>query len=581
MKKIALYLIPAFLLASCASAGPSPDSSYSKVEGNDNFNAEGNLIVSDFPIDGILAEEDYANASLTIHMGGTADFETEVTAQLVFGENGLTVGFYSKDKYISSSINYTDPQFVVNSDNVEFYIDTLNDKSKKAQSDDYAFLINPEEYIEMRTGTGSYWSTYSGVVDYAVKVDGTINDDSDVDVGWGCEIYLPYQIFGFTQDSVIGVAFGCRDKKTYDTTSKWTGWGPDPQIIETYVSVGKDGIVPNVVEDLTVNNGGFEYQDGEYVATSDNALGTLKNEAMTEGTFSVDMYLSYVGQRYDNGITLQVSSVDDFFWERAGVSYYFFAITHEGNALLGHADNGGWRELAFARSVNYVLHDWNNMKVILANGYFTCFLNEEYLFAAPVASLEALPFGLRAAMSGIRYRNIVYSASTEGAYVPISGYHATWGEFEFTDETETQLRSNTIREAGAMIISTSSLSDTDTLETTVKAQTPSDNGIVFKLDDGGRASFWEHPEVSYYFFFISVNGEAYLGRVLNGGWTNMSAKPITGYDINHAYTLKVEYTPTTVKCYVNGELRITVTDDSLTGTKYGYRAGSVGVTFTV
>ena len=245
-KNIFLLSLVLLLTTSCSTLS---DSKYVKEDGNNNFENPGNLVVSDFPIDGVLDEEDYANPALVATMGGTEEFTTSVLAKVVFGETGLTVGFEVKDIYISSSTDYTDPQFVVNSDNVEFYIDLNNDKGKTANSDDFAFLINPEEFIEMRNGTGSYWGTWSGVVDYGVSINGTINNDSDNDIGWGCEVYLPYETFGFTKDSTVGVAFGCRDKTSYDSKSDWIGCGPDPQIIDTYISLNKDGAVSSLVND--------------------------------------------------------------------------------------------------------------------------------------------------------------------------------------------------------------------------------------------------------------------------------------------------------------------------------------------
>lgn len=577
MKKVFCLLSSVLLLAGCSST-----TQYNKIAGNDNFNVNGNLIVSDFPIDGVIDEKDYKDAALTISMGGTADFATKVTAKVVFGNVGMTVGFYSLDKYLSSSTDYSDPNFVVNSDNVEFYIDTLNNKGKHAQSDDYGFLVNPEEFIEMRTGSGSYWSGYSGVVDYAVKVEGTINNDSDIDVGWGCEMFLPYEIFGFNRDSTVGVAFGCRDKNSTEKTSKWTGWTPNPQIIDTFVSLNRNGVVANKVNDLTVNNGGFTYNEGTYTATLNDSLGTFKDAKKSEGTFSVDMYLSFVGENYDNGITIQVNSTNDIFWENSGVDYYFFAITHEGNALLGETSDGNWNEICFAENVNYKLNDWNNLKVVLANNYIACYLNNTYLFAGFIGEVHELPFGLRAAMSGIKYKNIICSDSTEGAYEGIDGFHSVCGDFEYSDSTKQKISAKQISGAGAMIIANEELSVAGAIETNMKVTAGSDNGIVFKVDDGGRNHFWEETQVSYYFFFINFEGKASLGRVLNGSWTDMSgAINIPGYSIEQTYTLRVEYTSSQISCYINNAEMIRVSDSSLVGTQYGFRAGHLGTTFTL
>ena len=47
------------------------------------------------------------------------------------------------------------------------------------------------------------------------------------------------------------------------------------------------------------------------------------------------------------------------------------------------------------------------------------------------------------------------------------------------------------------------------------AGTASDNGIVFALTEGSASTYWENAGTSYYFYFVSQIGNAYLGRVLD------------------------------------------------------------------
>lgn len=573
-KNIFLTSLVLLLATSCSNA--LPESSYNKVNGNDNFENPGNLVVSDFPIDGVLDAEDYANPSFVATMGGTADFATSVTAKIIFGDTGLTVGFDVIDKYISSSTDYTDPQFVVNSDNVEFYIDINNDKGKTANSDDFAFLINPEEFIEMRNGTGSYWGTWSGVVDYGVSVNGTINNDSNADIGWGCEVYLPYKTFGFTKDSTIGVAFGCRDKTSYDTKSNWIGCGPDPQIIDTYISINKNGAVASLVNELSVNSGMFSYTDNVYTAELNGSVGTFMSNPMSEGTYSIDMYTSFVGGDYDNGIMIQVDSVNAHFYEGLGTTYYFLCINRDGNGLLGQTVNGKWIECGVYEDVPHYVNGWNNFKVILANDYITCYINDTLVFTqSHVAS--AKPFGIRAAMKGVKYKTPTFSTSTEGAYVGISGYRMVTGSFDYVAGNES-ITTTALGEIGAIILKNAELAE-GTLQTTIKTNVASDNGIIFKVETNDLTTFWE-AGVSYYFFFVNGSGQAHLGRVELGNWANMSSIDIPGYNVNNSYDLKVTFTGNNIKCYVNNQLMISVNDHNpLAGNQYGFRSATVGTTF--
>jgi hypothetical protein len=54
----------------------------------------------------------------------------------------------------------------------------------------------------------------------------------------------------------------------------------------------------------------------------------------------------------------------------------------------------------------------------------------------------------------------------------------------------------------------------------------SDNGIVFALTEGTQTPYWENYGTSYYFFFLSQGGTAYLGKVNAGTWTVCGEKAI-------------------------------------------------------
>ena len=575
MKKLSILLLT-LLFTACNKGDTLANSKYVKEVGNDNFTVVGNLIVPDFEIDGVIDENDYANPSFTIEMGGVGTFQTRVKAMVVFGEVGLTVGFISQDKYLASSTDYNDPYFVVNSDNIEFYIDTLNNKGKVAQSDDFAFLVNPEEFIEMRNGTGSYWSSWSGVVDYAVQVNGTINNDSDIDIGWTCELFLPYVTFGFDKNSTISVAFGCRDKMTFDTYSQWIGNGPDPQIIDTYLSLNKDGPIVETVEDLTINNGKFEFENNEYVSMSTNSLGTFENRSIQEGTLSIDMYLSTSASFRDNGITLQVNSDSRAFWERQGTSYYFLFMSKDGNLILGETYNGYWHAHNVCENPHIHLDNWNTFKVVMANSYFAIYLNDVFVFAHYL-HLQDLSFGIRAGAAGVKYRNISTTSSTDGAYVGIEGYHVSSGAFDYANVEKTSVTSTS---NNSILTSNTGLAS-GTLETTMTANSVGDNGIIFRLNDFDKSSYWEE-DVSYYFFFINIDGLAFLGKVTLGRWETIKTEPIANYNMNAAHTLKVEFTSSHFKCYIDSNKYIDFTDlEPIDGTGYGLRAGSLNTTFTL
>lgn len=105
-----------------------------------------------------------------------------------------------------------------------------------------------------------------------------------------------------------------------------------------------------------------------------------------------------------------------------------------------------------------------------------------------------------------------------------------------------------------------------TITAKMKAGEIGDSGIVFGMTQANEELFWE-AGASYYFFFVNINGCAYLGKVA-GGWQQCgNVPPIAGYDVNKTYTLKVEVSDGTIRCYVDDVLYITYRRKLLAGYK--------------
>lgn len=122
--------------------------------------------------------------------------------------------------------------------------------------------------------------------------------------------------------------------------------------------------------------------------------------------------------------------------------------------------------------------------------------------------------------------------------------------------------------------------DEGTIQVTLSSPTASDSGIIVYLNSNSNTTFWE-INVSYYFFFINVEGSAYLGKVNNGTWTAERVVPIKDFNQGAEYVLKVVLNGTDLYCYVNGELYIAFSEyNFLTGGGFGLRAGAENVSFT-
>lgn len=105
-----------------------------------------------------------------------------------------------------------------------------------------------------------------------------------------------------------------------------------------------------------------------------------------------------------------------------------------------------------------------------------------------------------------------------------------------------------------------------------------DSGIIFGLT-ASNSTFWEGSGISYYFFFVSMSGAAYLGKTDNGTWSALSTPSISGWNATTKYNVKVIFKGNKILGFINGKHMITYTDASpLNGTGWGIRVGGTGAT---
>ena len=169
-------------------------------------------------------------------------------------------------------------------------------------------------------------------------------------------------------------------------------------------------------------------------------------------------------------------------------------------------------------------------------------------------------------------RDIEITALWEKAYG--GEMHTVYGSFETVDGA---YRSRT---ANSLMVNEEDGFDRGTIEVSVTAGTASDNGIVLCLTGNGTNTFWE-SDVSYYLFFLSRDGTAYLGKVDHGKWLALKVVALSDYDVSQTYVLKTVLNGTDISCYVDGKLYIRYSERAfLTGTGYGLRAGAAGVVFS-
>lgn len=341
---------------------------------------------------------------------------------------------------------------------------------------------------------------------------------------------------------------------------------------------GIDEILLSANMYVNVCGGFWKQNNGKQKSTTANALAVKKYASFDSGTLSTTVTLT--GESGDSGIVFAVTNPQnkDNFWE-SGVSYYFFFLSWDGKAYLGKVDNGSWVVCSatdipgFNPSGAYeiaVSRDTSNEKYDLIHCYVDDTLYVSYKDSLKLSGTE---YGLRAGVKGVTYTDIIYSEDVMGKDTIIDGFDTVNGSWTTADNAIVSSTGNALAVSRDEFVY-------GTLEATViLSGTASDNGLVFALSSD-KAAYWEGEGISYYFFFLSLSGHAYLGKTDNGSWDVCQLIEIPNFRNDGTYALKVEREEDVIRCYANGVKYIDFSDGTaLTGKGYGIRAGSAGVSF--
>jgi hypothetical protein len=572
------------------------DYKYLKESGGDDFLYGGNLVGSGLNIDGVPDEDDWGGA-ITLDYGNAGHVE----AKILWGDAGIIFGLTLKDEFLRAAY-YPDPSdFILKNDNIEIYIDTQNNGDNdtsggnaKCQSDDYWFTIVPSGHILIQGGGGSGWGAVVVVVDYAVAVQGTLNDDSDTDEGWTLELFVPYATFGFEKTSTIGITFGSRIRENNTENSLWFGWVGDPHAPSTYVNLNKDGYFLNSVEGYKTVAGEFaESEGGGYESVTGDSMMIKTDEtgafAVMSAYGSLETRLT-ANTRGDNGIVFGLRSTSNLFWE-SGAEYYFALINSDGLVMLARVtgyDGTVWTTVADAMLADYNTGTEYTLRAEYdGDGYVGVFVDG----AAKISYIDPSPltgtaYGLRAQKGGVEFGPVTTGALTAPGTVNNGAYTQANGSWSFTGGKYVSGSNSSIAVRGDVNAGWQK-HESGSLETGLKANAGSDNGIVFGLSDVTAPFFWESG-ASYYFAVINVNGDVLLGRInhITIGWTTVAfGGRIEGaetYDPTVVYTLRVEYDAGgNIAVFVNNVSYILYKAEApLPGGRYGVRAASAGVEFS-
>lgn len=180
-------------------------------------------------IDGVLDDAAWDSALEIFRTQATRD-DRAVWVRMMYNDFGLFLSVEVEDNNIWADGNgdgIGNRWEVESDDSLTFYFDPNQSRDEYFQADDRAFGVNlgaPDAAINgsgvvrrwkyiYGTGDGGSMDVLPGGVleagmQYASTVNGTINDPSDVDVGWSIEMFVPWAAVGLGAAPVHGQTIG-------------------------------------------------------------------------------------------------------------------------------------------------------------------------------------------------------------------------------------------------------------------------------------------------------------------------------------------------------------------------------------
>lgn len=327
--------------------------------------------------------------------------------------------------------------------------------------------------------------------------------------------------------------------------------------------------------DWIVGNGLADIESKSINSLENNTIVYSNEISFAEGTYESTMKIT--DSSSDNGIIFSLDYTNPNFWETS-CQYYFFFISRHGTSYLGKVDKT-WSLLSEATINDIDLEVEHQLKVIkyhlqdyvLIETYID---NIKYNTYRDYQPLLGKKIGIRSGGKNTIYSNARISTYTGEKEQEMEKYRIANGSFSEENDSYISNVNNSI------LVSKEHEFEYGTLSVDIKITNAGDNGILFALNENNLKSYWEKG-VSYYFFFISNIGTAYLGKAENGNWKALQVVAFPNYSLDRTYNLKVVRDDVSICCYIDDQLYINHLDESpLDGNKVAFRAGSISTIYT-
>lgn len=202
----------------------------SQISANDDpFQKETGYAKPEVTLDGVLDEAQWEGLKEISY-----NEKTTTTVKGFYGKNGIYIGAVIQDADLwgTSSNVYDNSSF-------ELYLDKTGEGGEKPNSNHLQLFVDINEQSLARTGNGGLWVDTDLIKSYAVKVDGSMDDDV-ADKGYTVEMFIPYSQLGGESEINYRIAFGtvgCKDGQR----DSWCGiTGVDVQNPNTYYTFYRD-----------------------------------------------------------------------------------------------------------------------------------------------------------------------------------------------------------------------------------------------------------------------------------------------------------------------------------------------------
>lgn len=377
-KKYLLLLLSSFLLG-CSEK----EIDEMPLDTHDPFSFAGNYENPELTIDGKDDEEEWksewASETYTISYVSKADSNQEKQVsfkadfKLYRGEKELYVFAKVSDPNLLAEGN-DNGNNVSLSDSVEIYLDTLNNRGERPQSDDYQINLGIHNKTRVLVGNGSGWSAWNGLVQYESLLDGTLNNEGDVDNGYSIEMSIPYKQIGIGRENTIGVAFGLVDKYSSKTTNSKMWYGltykgnfANPQKPDTYFVYDKNTLSMPPVPTYVKENDKHDYK------TTYASFPEKKTETANHPAIDIEV------DRKGDELTLRLDNKGKGWGENSAFWFYFDGgkygkTTRDENSwCIRSTPSGGIGSF-------FYLGGPNKNKDVASKTKLTIMVNEQYLY---------------------------------------------------------------------------------------------------------------------------------------------------------------------------------------------------------